>query len=187
MRKIIHQVKTARSGVVLWSEASSVLDETILTELLLWVKEIGRDKSWFGQMLPTSPNSIGVIEALYSETGSPGSLQFNASSVSFSPRSMNLQSVLEHDETDLVVLIGQHNQFLRKTLSFLKELKVIQISPLPTQSINPVWFPVGQIGVSIAGTVSRLDGLPVFIASICPSDHKTAKDWINTLSGQVAG
>jgi formylmethanofuran dehydrogenase subunit B len=114
-------------------------------------------------------------------------VQFNTDSMSFSPRRMNLQSLLEHRETDLVVLIGEHNRFPRKTLSFLKELKVIQISPLPTQSINPVWFPVGQIGVSIAGTMSRLDGLPVFIAPIRSSDHKTVKDWINTLSSQVAG
>ena len=170
------RIETASSGLVVFGSEWLNVGIPITTELLLWLKDLARQKRWFGLYLPPAPNSIGVVEAFMAQTGFPGNLRFGRNKVDYSPRLWRAEQIIQQGDMDLCILAGQPGSFSEKTLAFLSHARTILLDPDQPVWNPPVWLPTARIGVEVPGRFQRLDGVPVELQPVLPGHHPLIQD-----------
>jgi len=160
---IATQITATDSGVVIFSSEWTKAGQTFSTELLLWLRDLNRQKRWYALYLPPAANSTGIVEMLLAETGYPGNLRFDNNVAEYSPRLWRAEHLIKNGTTDLCLLIGQPASFSEETLACLAKIKTIIIDPTKPAHESTLWFPVAQIGLGAPGKVHRLDGVPLDI------------------------
>lgn len=183
--KAIAQIQTAPSGLLVLNDTSGQMDESIVDEWLAWLAELGSSRPWFGLMIPASPNGKGVHEVILAKTGCPRNLIFQNGWQRYSERVTPL-SILTHQETDLVILLGEHASLPDACVEAMAKQRTIQISAHHRQDIPGTWLPAGQQGVEASGTMLRLDGVPVSLDALTASELRSTAQVVADLFAGAA-
>ena len=179
------RIGQASSGVVMINGGSTLADVNALTEVLLWVKELGGAKKWYGQVLFPAANEIGISQALRSTTGYSGGLSFRKGKISHDPRLFQLEKRIEYGETDAILIIGDMNLVTKRILRKIVGIKSIVLSPEKPQFHADAWLPCARAGIDALGTMLRLDDIPVKLDPLVPSVQATARDFLVKLAHEV--
>jgi formylmethanofuran dehydrogenase subunit B len=180
--QVAARIAAVPTGVVVFGPKWLKAGQPFTTELLLWLKDLNREKRWYALYLAPGSNSTGVVETLLSETGSPGNLRFGPEGPDYSPRLWRAERLLEQGIPDLCLLAGRPGAFSEKTLARLSQTRTILLDPDPPAWTPTVWLPAARGGVEAPGLVQRLDSVPVELLPVISSRHMPIKDLLLELS-----
>lgn len=128
------RIKGTNSGVVFFNSEILFDDVNEFTEILLWLKELGAAKKWFGQILFPGANENGISQALLSALGSSGGWKFEQAHPIHDARNFQWKKIVANHETDAVVIVGD----LPKQV--LEELEGSKLSSFPQKSLIFAWM-----------------------------------------------
>jgi formylmethanofuran dehydrogenase subunit B len=185
IKKVAARIGKADSGVVFVSSESIFADVNALTEIMLWLKELGESKKWYGQILIRSTNENGISQALMSATGYPGALRFSKGNTYHDLRSLQLERIIENHEVDTIVIIGGVHHLPKLILEKLDGIKTVILSSEKPNIRADVWLPCAQVGIDAPGTMLRLDGVPLKFEQLVKSDQATAQESLIRLTQGV--
>jgi formylmethanofuran dehydrogenase subunit B len=185
IKAVATRISKAHSGVVFVSSESVLADANPLTEILLWVKEIGESQKWFSQVLSPLSNEAGISQALRLTTGYSGGMSFRKGNIYHDPRSFQLEKLIEYHEADVVIIVGGASQLPKSTLQRLEGFKTITLSPEESKFHSDAWVPCAQVGVDAPGTMQRFDGIPIKFETLINSGRATARDFLDQLTQRV--
>lgn len=178
------RIQAASSGLVIfgldWLKAGS----PFTTELLLWLNDINGQKHWYALYLAPAPNSAGVVETLLSETGFPGNLRFGLGETNFSPHTWRAENLIQQGGADLYILAGQPRSISEKALRLLSRSRTILLDAERPDWNPPIWLPSSRAGVTGSGNFQRLDGVPVELQAVLPSQRLPMKDLLLELTDE---
>lgn len=179
------RVKAAPSGMVIFGMELLKAGQSITTELLFWLKDLNLGKRWYALYLAPAPNSTGVVETLFSETGYPGNMRFNQEGVDYSPRLWRADRLIQQGAMDLSILVGHSDSFSEETLFTLSQGRTILID-MEQPAWNPsLWLPSAQVGIDVPGCHQRLDGIPVNLQPVFIGQRTPIRDLLMELSREV--
>lgn len=170
------------SGVVFVNSDSIASDVNALSEVFLWLQELADNKKWFGQVLSSSVNENGVSQVLREQAGFSGRMRFDRGAIHHDSRLLKFSSLIENQEVDTVLVIGDQLPLGRDNLS---GIKLIGISPHKPNFQVDAWLPSAQVGIDAIGTMLRLDGLPIQFSSLFNSGVPTASECLEKLLQEV--
>ena len=178
------RIEAACSGLVVFGQEWLKVGNPFTTELLLWLKDLNKEKHWYALYLPPAPNSSGVVETLLSETGFPGNMHLRSRKLDFSPRVWRAENVIQQGGADVCILVGKPGSFSEETLSLLSQSRTILLDAERPAWNPPVWLPSARVGVECSGRFQRLDGVPVELQPVLPSRRRTMKDLLYELADE---
>ena len=176
------RIGAAPSGLVIFGPEWLKSGQPFTTELLLWLKDLNQENHWYALYLAPASNSIGVVEALLSQTGFPGNLRFGLEGVDYSPQLWRAERLIQQGNADLCLLAGQPGSFSEETLTRLSHGRTILLDPDQPAWTSPVWLPAALTGVDSSGQVKRLDGVPVELLPVLPGSRPPLKDLLIELT-----
>ncbi len=181
------KIATTSSGAILFGEAWLQDGAPLITELLLWLKELNRAAHWYGFPILPEPNHVGLVETLLSETGYPGNIRFSRGQAEFAPCELQIERLIRQEMNDVVVLVGNPGALDPTCLARLAQMKgrSIQISPDLPAGRRDLWFPSARPGREVAGEMLRLDAVPVHLQPVVPSERPTAAQVLAGLIGEA--
>lgn len=179
------RIGKAGSGVVFLNDKTIYEDVNLLTEMLLWLKELGDGKKWYGQVLFPTPNENGISQLLMSVTGHPGALSFKKGSAIHDPRTLQLEKILFNDEADVILMIGGIHRLSKPILKKMDGIKTIILSVEKPDIPADAWLSCAQVGIDGAGTMLRLDGIPVKFAPAGKQEQTTGEEYLIRLAREV--
>jgi formylmethanofuran dehydrogenase subunit B len=182
--QISARIQAAPSGLVVFGSKGLIASQPLTTELLLWLRDLNREKPWYALYLAPSPNCVGMVESLLSLTGVPGNLRFGPQGVDYSPQLWRAEHLIQQGGTDLCLLVGQPGSFSEKTLSLLAARRTILLDPQPPDWNPAVWLPSARVGVEVAGHFQRLDGVPVELHALLPGRRPSMGTLLSELAAE---
>jgi formylmethanofuran dehydrogenase subunit B len=178
------RIAKANSGVVFANAGSISENENALTEVLLWMKELGDLKKWYGQVLPSSSNELGISQGMRSATGYSDGMIFRKRKIYHDPRSFQIEKIIEYHELDALVIIGDADHLPRHILQKMEGLTTVILSPEKPSFQTDVWLPCPRAGIDAQGTMLRLDGIPIKLESLVRSGRTLIQ---NSLAQLIQG
>lgn len=166
--EVVDRIKTASSGLVLFGSEWGRIGQPLITEMMLWLRDLDRDGRWYALYLPPAGNSIGVIETLLAETGYSGNLRFGPAGVEYLPHLWQADRLIQEGSVDLCLLVGCPGSFSRETVARLSPSRTILLGRSRPDWKPGIRLPAAQAGVDVPGWVQRLDGVPVELRPILP-------------------
>jgi formylmethanofuran dehydrogenase subunit B len=185
MQVIATRIGKANSGVVFINSESMIADVNGITEIMMWLRELGETKKWYGQILFPSANEFGISQALMSTTGHSGGLSFRKGKIDHDPRSFQLEKLIEYREADAIIIIGEANHLPKPIVKKLEGFNTVVISSEKPHFHTDAWLPYARVGIDSPGTMLRLDGVPVRFESMLQSGQATARDFLVQLANEV--
>jgi len=185
LHKAAVRISKARSGVVFVSRKSIFADGNALTEILLWLKELGETKKWYGQILFPSTNEIGISQALLSATGYLGGLSFRKGNIYHDSRSLQLEKIIENREADAILIIGGIKRLPKQIMEEMGRIKTVILSSEKPNIHADAWLPCAQVGIDAPGTMLRVDGVPVEFSKPINSGMTATGDYLFELAREV--
>lgn len=170
-RKLIDAMRSAASGVVFVDSAFLQAGEPAARELLLWLRDLNRLGCWYGQYLPDGANSVGVAETLLSSGGIAGGLYSGEDSEEVSPRHWQAVNLFEDGGMDTCLFVGNPRTLQKEIAACLQGVNTVLIDPIRPFWEPTVWLPVAQAAVDAAGSMARLDGVPVHLGQLVESER----------------
>ncbi len=182
---VAEKIAAAPSGAVIFGPPGQEDTGPYFHELLAWLADLNRDGRWYGLYLPGSPNTTGVMEALLSVTGCPGSLHFEDGRASYAAHEFRLETAVQ--ESDAILVIGgSAGLTAAETWSPACQQRAILLSPAAPGWKPGLWLPVAQPGLDAPGSMLRLDGLPVELEPLLPGKRPSAACVLESLAREAA-
>lgn len=148
LENLLNRLRGSQYGVIIWEQ---IADVYLIQNLCELVQELSQFTYFSVFPLLNNPTAIQVCTW---ELGFP--FRFNWLERRYDPWQYDGQRLLKTQEVDLLVWIAHFHP------PKLPDTKILQLvfspfEPLPTQSPNVLWVPVGMPGIDQAGQVCRLD------------------------------
>lgn len=185
-RKMIDAMRSASTGVILVNLSFLQAGEPAAREFLLWLRDLNRYGRWYGQYLPSGANSVGVAETLLSSGGITGGLGVGEDIEEISPRRWKAVNLIKEGWMDTCLFVGNPHTLEEELLARLQGVNTILVDPVQPSWKPAVWLPAAQAGVDAAGSMARLDGVPVLLGQLVESGRPSTQTLLNgLLEGRV--
>lgn len=185
-RKIIDAMRIASTGVVFIDSSFLQAGEPTEREFLLWLRDLNRCGRWYGQYLPSGANSVGVAETLLSTGGIADGLFSGEDFEEISPRCWKASKLIKNGWMDACLFVGNPHTLVENLAAHLQGVKTILVDPMPPSWKSAVWLPAAQAGVDAAGSMARLDGVPLLLEQFVESGRPSIQMLLDgLLEGRV--
>jgi len=185
-RKTMDAMRSASTGVIFVDSSFLQAGEPTARELLLWLRDLNRCGRWYGQYLPIGANSVVVAETLLSTGGIAGGLFSGEDFEEISPRCWKTSKLINDGWMDACLFVGNPSTLVENFAIRLQGVNTILIDPIQPSWKPAVWLPVTQVGVDAAGSMARLDGVPLLLEQFVESGRPTIQTLlVGLLEGRV--
>lgn len=194
---LLHALFTAihasRYGCFIFDPTQKACHPVTLRQAFQLIQEMNdtREERWFGLLLERGVNATGASTALLLETGYPGAVRFVENSARFSSLEWSAEYLIDNEETDLVVQVGQvdsqiQDKLIGKIEQNPQKMGYIVLDSNPPVSAQAAWLPVKPFGLNSGGTALRMDGLPIPIRPVFDSPGWELTEALERLAGEVS-
>jgi formylmethanofuran dehydrogenase subunit B len=168
---VAKKVVSAQTGAVVFGMNWLQDGFPLISELLLWLKELNQVGRWYGLPAISEPNQIGLVEMLLSETGCSSSVRFMLNQVEEVPNEIKVEGLFAERRYDVIVLIESSDQIHQYSLDDNRQSKgrIIHIGPVKLDGFPDIWLPSKQPGVNAYGEMLRLDCVPIHLHPVIES------------------
>jgi formylmethanofuran dehydrogenase subunit B len=154
------------------------LDELVALALFSLVRDLSRDRHAVTLSLRGDGNARGAEDVLAWQTGFPAAVSFARGHPRANPGELSAAALLERGEVDAALVIGA------AALPGLRELPTVVIDAEPAQGAR-VAFATAVAGIDVAGTVHRMDGVPVPLRAPLAGERPSAEDVLAAIAGRL--
>jgi formylmethanofuran dehydrogenase subunit B len=167
--------------VALLHGALGELEALALFEL---VRELSRDRHAVTLGLRGDGNARGAEDVLAWQTGFPAAVSFARGHPRANPGELSAAALLEHGDVDAVLVVAS-DPLAR--LPGLRELPlvVVDVRTTATAAAARVAFAAAADGIEIAGTVHRMDGVPVPLRAPLAPERPAVEDILAAIAGRL--
>ncbi len=160
------------------------LDELGVLALASLVRDLSRDRHAVTLALRGDGNARGAEDVLAWQTGFPAAVSFARGHPRANPGEFSAAALLERGEVDAALVIGCD---ALERLPALRELPAVVLDARDTETARAarVAFATAADGVDVAGTVHRMDGVPVPLRALLDGDRPTAEDVLAAIAGRL--
>lgn len=173
-------------GLVLFDKNWLQEDLHIAAELLHWLADLNRGQRWYSLYAPPAANSLGICNALLSTAGCPGNMHVSPDGIEYAPRLFQLHQLINNGWVDTCLIAGNPSLMPAALKEDLKKVTTILLSPEPAEWMPALNLPVARAGVDCAGTMQRLDQVPLRLQPLFTTSRVPVEAVFNSLTGRAA-
>jgi formylmethanofuran dehydrogenase subunit B len=185
------RMQRSRYGVLLCgAEAMDSLSVQRSHETLYaLVRELNDQTRFVCQTLDPSGNSLGAENVLAWRTGYPSAVDFSHGFPRFNPEDFAAERLLERREVDaaLVICDDPLERLSATARQHLRAIPTVVVDWRETTTLAAarVALAIATIGVESAGTIFRLDGVPLTLRQTLPARHPTDREVLSALEAAI--
>jgi formylmethanofuran dehydrogenase subunit B len=143
--------------------------------LLQMVADLNDSRRWVAMRMRVQGNVVGADTVLAWQTSYPFAVNMARGFPRYNPGEFSVQGVLGRGEADACLLVGS------ETLGWLPPAAIDHLRRIPTVLLDStgretpisatVRFRTAATGIHLSGTVYRMDGIPIPLRAVLPSDY----------------
>jgi formylmethanofuran dehydrogenase subunit B len=153
------------------------------------VRDLSRERHTVSLGLRREGNARGAEDVLAWQTGFPAAVSFARGFPRANPGELGAAALLERGEVDaaLVVASDPLAHLPAPAAQRLRELPTVVIDARATATAKAarVAFATAADGIEVAGTVHRMDGVPIPLRALLDGDRPTAEDVLAAIAGRL--
>jgi formylmethanofuran dehydrogenase subunit B len=155
------------------------LGELAALALSSLVRDLSRDRHAVTLALRSDGNARGAEDVLAWQTGFPAAVSFARGYPRANPGELSATELLERGEVDAALVIAADPP------PGLRELPTIVVGATATAAAARVAFATAADGIEVAGTVHRMDGVPVPLRPPLAAERPSVEDVLTEIAGRV--
>ncbi len=158
----------AGSGLVLFDLARLAWPRPTLAAIQRLAEFLNKRAEAHWYTLPFTPGSgaLTAMNALTTVSGFPASVRFTTNGPEYSPAEWSAETLLQSGEADLVVIVGGAPWLSPPWQEALRPYPALVLASQPPATSAEVYLPVSMAGIDSAGTLLRLDGIPISLSPL---------------------
>jgi formylmethanofuran dehydrogenase subunit B len=162
----------------------SALGELDALALLALVRDLARERHAVSLALRGDGNARGAEDVLAWQTGFPAAVSFARGYPRANPGEFSAPALLERGEVDAALVIAADPL---ADLPGLRELPtvVVDVRATATAAAARVAFAAAADGIEIAGTVHRMDGVPIPLRAPLAAERPGVEDVLAAIEGRL--
>jgi formylmethanofuran dehydrogenase subunit B len=165
------------------------VDELSALALFALVRDLSRERHAVTLGLRGDGNARGAEDVLAWQTGFPSAVSFARGYPRSSPGELSAAALLERGEVDaaLVVASDPLEHLPGDAADRMRELPMVVVDArgTATAAAARVAFATAADGVEVAGTVHRMDGVPIPLRAPLATERPSAEDVLAAISGRL--
>ncbi len=160
------------------------LDELGALALLSLVRDLSRERHAVTLGLRGDGNARGAEDVLAWQTGYPAAVSFTRGYPRANPGELGAAGLLDRGEVDAALVIGCD---ALEQLPGLRGLPMVVVDARATATAKAarVAFATAADGIEVAGTVHRMDGVPVPLRAPLAGERPSAEDVLAAIAGRL--
>jgi formylmethanofuran dehydrogenase subunit B len=160
------------------------LGELDALALFALVRDLGRDRHAVTLGLRSDGNARGAEDVLAWQTGFPAAVSFARGYPRANPGELSAAALLERGEVDAALVIASDPL---AQLPRLRDIPTVVVDARATQTAAAarVAFATAADGIEIAGTVHRMDGVPVALRAPLAAERPGIEDVLTAIAGRL--
>lgn len=147
---------------------------------IMMVQELNQFAKWTLIPMRGHYNVNGFNQVCTWVTGYPFCVDFATGTPRYNPGETGSNDVLQNREADAMMVIGSDPgaHFPQNALHVMAEMPLIAIEPhrTPTTELADIIIPPAMVGIEVAGTAYRMDGVPLRMKKVVDSDLLSDKE-----------
>jgi formylmethanofuran dehydrogenase subunit B len=191
LQDLAERMKACRYGVVFFGPGLSLgpLGQQNVEALLLLVRDLN-DHTRFSVRGMSVPGDVtGADVVLTGLTGYPFSVNLARGYPRHNPGEFSAQNMLERGEADVAVFVGSEGipRFSSPALDYLRRIPTIVLDHAGVESpVAPlVRFTTAVYGIHRPGTAYRMDGVPIPLRAVLPTDYPSDDDILKMIEAEI--
>ncbi len=190
--ELAERMKSCRFGVLLFGMGLSMTRGKHLNvaAALALARDLNRYTRFAAKPMRGHGNVTGADNVVAWQTGFPFGVGLNRGYPRFNPGEFTTTDVLARGEADaaLIVAADPMANFAQPAREHLARIPVIALDPkeTPTTRIARVAFCTAPYGISVAGTVYRMDDVPVYLRPALPSPYPSDYEVLRRIDRAIA-
>jgi formylmethanofuran dehydrogenase subunit B len=188
-RRIIalnNTISKSTNGVIVLGDGLLDQGEQPLTEVLLWLEELNHAGRWYGLALSRGGNGQGISETLLRLSGHPGSVTMRSRGADYTPRELSGLSPEASREADVLLWIGEPEHISAEATSAIRHIPTVVLSHARPGWKPTCWIQTAHPGIEMAGSMLRMDGVPVSIHRLIESTLPSTQEILDALTQGAA-
>jgi formylmethanofuran dehydrogenase subunit B len=191
LQELVARMKEARFGVFFMGMGltQSGGRDLNVSELFQLVAELNEFARFSVVPMRGHGNVAGADQVMTWQSGYPFAVSFARGTPRYGPGEFTAVDALARGEADAALILASDPlaHFPAAAARRLERIPVIVLDPLPslTGEAARVVFPTACYGVDAAGTMYRMDGVPLRLRAVLPSSRPTDEDVLERLLERV--
>jgi formylmethanofuran dehydrogenase subunit B len=186
------RMKACRSGIIFFGLglSQSRLGHRSVEALLRLVTDLNRYTRFYVRRMRVSGDVAGADSVLAWQTGFPFSVNLARGYPRYNPGEWTAHNMIRAGEVDACLLVGSHGlrRFSAEALAHLGQIPTIVLDAPDRTSLVPptVRFTTAIPGIHQAGTVYRMDEVPIPLRVLLPTAYPSDADILQALLDRLA-
>jgi formylmethanofuran dehydrogenase subunit B len=157
--------------------------------LLALVRDLSRDRHAVTLALRGDGNARGAEDVLAWQTGFPAAVSFARGYPRANPGELSAAALLDRGEVDAALVIASDpvDHLPAAAADRLRELPVVvvDVRATATAAAARVAFATAADGIEVAGTIHRMDGVPIPLRAPLPAERPGVEDVLAAIAGRL--
>ncbi len=190
---LAQRMRAARCGVIYFGVglARGETGHCNVQALLQLVTDLNDAARWYAMRMRVQGNVVGADSVLLWQTGYPFAVNAARGYPRYNPGEFSVQGLLERQEADACLLVGSETLgwLSAKAIAHLRQIPLVILDPPDVEPVlKPnVRFRVAVPGVHLAGTAYRMDGVPVPVRAVLPTQYPSDQAVLTNILNQIEG
>jgi formylmethanofuran dehydrogenase subunit B len=180
LEQLAERLMAARHVALLYGDRlGDEVDALALSEL---VRDLSRDRHAVALALRREGNTRGAEDVLGWQTGFPAAVSFARGHPRANPGELSAAALLERGEVDAALVVASDPL---EHLPGLRELPMVVVDARATATAAAarVAFATAADGIEVAGTVHRMDGVPVPLHALLGAERPSVEEVLAAIAG----
>jgi formylmethanofuran dehydrogenase subunit B len=164
-------------------------DELNALALFALIRDLSRDRHAVALGLRRDGNALGAEDVLAWQTGFPAAVSFARGYPRANPGELSAAALLERGEVDAALVIASDplEHLPAAAADRLQKLPVVAVDAraTATAAAASVAFATAADGVEVAGTVHRMDGVPIPLRAALPAERPSVEEVLAAIAGRL--
>jgi formylmethanofuran dehydrogenase subunit B len=189
LRELLERMKSCQYGALFFGAGQGDRGRAMVESLLQLTTELNKSTRFTAHYLPKSGGTVGAETALTWLTGFPLAISFAAGYPKYDPIQFAANYLLENSLIDACVLVGSEGvtELTATAQAKLQQLPVICLDyPISKPNVAAtVQFTTAIYGVHAPGTAYRMDGIPIPLRQLVPTNYPTDHDVLSAIAARL--
>ncbi len=191
LKDLVERMKNCRFGVIFFGMGLSMTRgrHFNVAALLALATDLNRFTHFVANPVRGHGNVTGADNVVSWQTGYPFGVNFNRGYPRFNPGEFTTVDILARGEADALLVVASDPvaNFPRKAIEHLHRIPVITLDPKPTRTsqIAKVAFTVAPYGISVGGTVYRMDNVALPLRPALKSPYSSDEAILRRLKERI--
>jgi formylmethanofuran dehydrogenase subunit B len=191
LRGLVDRMKRAKFGVFLFGMGLSMTrgKHYNAAAILVLARDLNRYTRFLAKPMRGHCNVTGADNVVSWSTGYPFGVNLGRGYPRFNPGEFTTVDVLNRGEADAALIISADPaaNFPQPAIDHLKQIPTVVLDPQrsETAKIARVAFTTAVYGINVAGTVYRMDDVPIRLRPAFPSRYRSDEEILRAIATRV--